>query len=607
MKRITTFFALALALMLTARCDYDDTELWNKVNDHEERLAALEQWQAEVNNNIAALQTLLNTNDMITGITPVTMGDEVVGYTISFLHSDPVTIYNGEKGETGEAGQDGETPQIGLTEGDDGNWYWTLNGSLMTDADGNPIRANGEDGKDGQDGEDGEDGEDGRPGSTGGTGASAPAPQIKLGSMLDSGAKIMTDEGVKDDAAWYLSVNGGTEWYRVSGQDGDAMFSGEPELSDDGAYYIFTLADGDQIFVAAYRALTFEGINLDKPNGVNGTLAIGYTVVGMESANVAPSINGEDWEATPSDGTITVTAGTAAEAQLTITVSDNKGYSTSYIISLYKYEYDEDANTYTVYNADGLRAWADAVQTNLSTNCTLAADIDMTGEEWIQVGGTSNDTRFSGTFDGGGHTISNMKAAYPLIYAAEEATIQDVVLVSPEISVNSGNNAGGILGVTYEDVTLLNCHVVGGSIKNANYTGGIVGSSMNHVSIYACSSTAEVTGKTYVGGIIGGSTIQSMIACYYAGKLIGSGVIGGIMGQHLNDGTFSACYWSGDVEKGVGSGNISGVTKVENGNWDDAMKAMNQALQSSEYSQYKWVKNEGEDASTRPLIIEMGE
>ena len=136
MKRITTLFFYALALMLTAGCDYDDTELWDKVNDHEERLAALERWQAEVNNNIAALQTLLNTNDMITDITPVTMGDEVVGYTISFLHSDPITIYNGEKGEAGEAGADGETPQIGLTQGEDGNWYWTLNGELMTDTDG---------------------------------------------------------------------------------------------------------------------------------------------------------------------------------------------------------------------------------------------------------------------------------------------------------------------------------------------------------------------------------------------------------------------------------------------------------------------------------------
>ena len=174
---------LACALTFTACDDYDDTALWEQVNDNTSRIEALEQWQNEVNNNIAALQQLLNTNDMITSVTPVTLGGEVTGYTIAFLHSDPITIYHGEKGEDGA---DGSTPQIGLTRQEDGNWYWTLNGSLMTDAEGNPIRANGEDGKDGEDGQDGEDGadgddgedgtdgSDGKPGAEGKPGTSAP-------------------------------------------------------------------------------------------------------------------------------------------------------------------------------------------------------------------------------------------------------------------------------------------------------------------------------------------------------------------------------------------------------------------------------------------------
>ena len=156
--------ALKAILLLAACClggttlltscgdDYDDTALWEKVNDHEQRLAALEQWQAETNTNIQSIQTLLNTTDCITAVTPVMEEGEEVGYTISFLHSDPITIYHGTKGDTGEAGY---TPQIGLTQQDDGNWYWTLDGELMADADGNPIRANGQDGQDGDDGQDG--------------------------------------------------------------------------------------------------------------------------------------------------------------------------------------------------------------------------------------------------------------------------------------------------------------------------------------------------------------------------------------------------------------------------------------------------------------------
>ena len=142
-----TLAAVAM-MLLPAACadDYDDSALWDKVNDHEERLAALEKWQEQTNQSIAAMQELLNTTDMITGVSAVSEGGQTVGYTITFLHSDPITIYNGAKGEDGADGADGQTPQIDLAQAADGNWYWTLNGETLTDADGNPIRANGLDG-----------------------------------------------------------------------------------------------------------------------------------------------------------------------------------------------------------------------------------------------------------------------------------------------------------------------------------------------------------------------------------------------------------------------------------------------------------------------------
>ena len=154
-RNLMTTLAVAAMTLLAAACadDYDDSALWDKVNDHEERLAALEKWQEQTNQSIAAMQELLNTTDMITGVSAVTEDGETVGYTITFLHSDPITIYNGAKGADGEDGADGQTPQIGLAQAEDGNWYWTLNGELLTDAQGNPIRANGLDGADGEDGE----------------------------------------------------------------------------------------------------------------------------------------------------------------------------------------------------------------------------------------------------------------------------------------------------------------------------------------------------------------------------------------------------------------------------------------------------------------------
>ena len=69
------------------------------------------------------------------------------------------------------------------------------------------------------------------------------------------------------------------------------------------------------------------------------------------------------------------------------------------------YIYDSNTNTYTVYNADGLLAWNKAIQEDESINCTLTADIDLTGREW-----TCLDTwpGYSGVFNGQGHRITGL-------------------------------------------------------------------------------------------------------------------------------------------------------------------------------------------------------
>ena len=115
------------------------------MNDHEQRLAALEEWQEQVNQNIQSLHQLINTTDYITSVTPYLEDGQEVGYTITFLHSEPIVIYHGKKGDKGEQGDkgdkgdtgeqgdkgdtgaDGHTSQIGLTQEADGNCtgHWT--------------------------------------------------------------------------------------------------------------------------------------------------------------------------------------------------------------------------------------------------------------------------------------------------------------------------------------------------------------------------------------------------------------------------------------------------------------------------------------------------
>lgn len=136
MKTRKTLTLLLLAALTFAACKYDDSALWEQVNQNTEelaaqaaRIAALEAWQAETNTNIQALQTLLSTTDYITAVTPVVKDGVEVGFTISFLNTPAITIYHGAKGDKGDKG---DTPQIGAAQGDDGNWYWTLNGEFLT-------------------------------------------------------------------------------------------------------------------------------------------------------------------------------------------------------------------------------------------------------------------------------------------------------------------------------------------------------------------------------------------------------------------------------------------------------------------------------------------
>ena len=561
---LATVTIVLCTFSLPACDDYDDTELWNTVNDHESRLEALEQWQAEVNNNIAALQELLNTNDMITSVTPVTMGDETVGYTISFLHSSPITIYNGAQGEQGEAG---ETPQIGLTQGDDGNWYWTLNGELMTDADGNPIRANGKDGQDGEDGQDGADGEDGADGSTGPqgpAGADAPKPQIMLGK--DVTGKIETDGGSIIDDAWYLSVDNGATWHRVSGKDGtsgDSLFQSVTQDEKEG-YVIFTLSDNTEIKVPLYQGITLTftsgetPLDPNKPITVTGsTLEISYTVNGITDAKLSAIPSAEGWSATVEDKAIivTVTTEAASECDLLVTATDNAGKSVSYTLSLRNgFSIDETTGAYTVFTPAGLLAWNEAVQSDLSLNCTLTEDINMTGKEWTPIGNSFQT--YNGTFDGQGYSITGLNASSLFGGIGESATVKNLQLVDVELYESSGGTAGIVTN--------------------------------NYGQVIACSVTGNINAFSTVGGIANANQ-GSITACWFAGTLR-KNESGGIVNYNFSIGSITACYWCANTDKGVynNEGGTVEATKVDDSTvtWQTAVDGMNAALTDNSY---QWV------------------
>ncbi len=324
-------FLLLLAALTFAACKYDDSELWEQVNQNTARIAALEAWQAETNTNIQALQTLLSTTDYITAVTPVVQDGVEVGYTISFLNTPSITIYHGAKGDKGDTG---DTPQIGAAQAEDGNWYWTLNGEPLTDADGNPIQANGT------------QGEQGEPGSAG---DDAPLPQLATGKKLNE-QQITTDSQNNPIAAdaIYLSVDGGQTWTRVSGEKGeqgdtgttgpkgDSFFKGIDTTHAD--YVIFKLANNGGTFqVPRYTgiSLTFDVPGVSLPYGQTAKIQCIVTGIDNPTADDLYLITVPDgWKASISVNLIlTVTAPAditsgAATGEILVMLDNKKGSTT---------------------------------------------------------------------------------------------------------------------------------------------------------------------------------------------------------------------------------------------------------------------------------------
>ncbi|MBO5861897.1 MAG: hypothetical protein J6Q88_02045, partial [Bacteroidales bacterium] len=263
---------------------YDDTDLWDKVDSLEERIARLEKLCNEMNTNISSLEnivTALQNNDYVTDVTTIIESGKEIGFTITFSKSGRVVIYHGENGADGEAGEpgqdgadgadgkDGHTPVIGVKKDADGIYYWTLDGEWITDSEGNKIPTTG---KDGTDGEDGEDGKPGKPGQDGKDGIT---PLLKI-----------------EEDYWYISYDNGKSWqqlYKAVGEDGAAGANGtDGAPGKDGQtffqsvdttnpnYIILTLADGSQIKIPTWKA--FEELQT-KVNQMNTNLAALQTIL----------------------------------------------------------------------------------------------------------------------------------------------------------------------------------------------------------------------------------------------------------------------------------------------------------------------------------------
>ena len=307
--------------------------------------------------------------------------------------------------------------------------------------------------------------------------------------------------------------------------------------------------------------------------------------------------NATDWQA---GGEYTYTVSLAAAKDLGYTIESN--------------------GSYTVYNADGLLNIAELVNGGKTDiNITLDKNIDLTGKDWTPIG-TSFDNSYTGTFDGGGHTITGLTITTKdqfvglFGYLNRAGTVKNVVMEGIQITSNHMfGNTGGVAGFSWG--TIENCSV-SGSVSGTKCVGGVVGA-QKAGSITGCSSSATVKGTVDVGGVAG-EKWGSMTACYATGNVTleidspknlsggglvgfngGSGVlasyatgnvtstgsstgnvhIGGLFGDNYT--TVTACYWKNNQERGYKTAPESMKVDGTYVTWENAVDAMNRALQNA--------------------------
>ena len=312
--------------------------------------------------------------------------------------------------------------------------------------------------------------------------------------------------------------------------------------------------------------------------------------------------NATDWQA---GGEYTYTVSLAAAKDLGYTIESN--------------------GSYTVTSADGLMNVAKLVNGGKTDiNITLDKNIDLTGKDWTPIG-TDFHNSYTGTFDGGGHTITGLTITTKdqfvglFGYLNRAGMVKNVVMEGIQITSNHMFGCtGGVVGYSWG--TIENCSV-SGSVSGTDCVGGVVGS-QKAGSIIGCSSSATVKGKHYVGGVagekwgtmtacyatgnvtleiasqknnFGGGVVglnggSRVLACYATGNVTSTGSstgnvhIGGLFGDSYT--TVTACYWKNNQEQGFGSNQHSTApeaTKVDGSvvTWQNAVDAMNTALQNA--------------------------
>lgn len=234
------------------------------------------------------------------------------------------------------------------------------------------------------------------------------------------------------------------------------------------------------------------------------------------------------------------------------------------------------------------------VNGNLSGRYALASNLDASGNTYttgVIAGGDPSagfPSPFSGTFEGLGHTISNLTIAggnnnLVGLIGYSTGAVRDIGLTGAAVTgsssvgglvgwnsgtiaqssvagtVSGDTNVGGLVGTNYGVGVSITESYSTGAVKGGSNVGGLVGWNYGGAAISQAYAGGPVSGMAYVGGLVGTNDYTSAISQAYAtGAVNGATYVGGLVGQNSLS-TITQAYATGAVSGQARVGGIAGV------------------------------------------------
>ena len=249
---------------------------------------------------------------------------------------------------------------------------------------------------------------------------------------------------------------------------------------------------------------------------------------------------------------------------------------------------DSESATFLLNNGDGTQSspyliYSDAEFADFISNVNAGTASSAYYKLEIDVSAGSADaitTPFTGMFDGGLHTISNLHHA--LFNTINGGTVKNVIL--DNVTISGGSNAGAICNEAIGASRIYNCGVLA---SNSTVTTDNDG----YTEITSCSST--INGSGNVGGIAGLLDGTSrVINCFSYANITGGNLVGGIVGNNnvattsQNQATMVMnCMFYGDITGGTSKAPIYNGMIITNLNDQNGVSNFNYFRASASYVQ----------------------